>query len=269
MASAWALGKVPPGDWLPLSDGNPYERGTTVASPVDGTITKLRWRRMNTDAGDAPVVLRVWDVETETVLYTAPSVPDDGTVGWQEHPLTTPLSIDANQLVIISAQLPAGNTNGYLSLSTQYPPPDFPAGLATPPYRRTTAPSFGFPDLVDQGYLMAIDAEISGFLPTGSWESVGSTDYTETLKWGTPADRYRLTVTTIGEWKTAKVVEGLDVRRIVGFWTPLDGDYTGQRFAIDSPKTDLAQPNGKRMSGLLLDTGLGSAGTVEAFVFTA
>jgi hypothetical protein len=108
MATAWGLGKIPPGDWSSLSDGNPYERCSAFACQVDGQITRIRWRRMTTNAGDKPNALQVWDEATETLLYVASSVPDNLAVGWQVHETEVSVSVAAGQVVLVSVEIPAG-----------------------------------------------------------------------------------------------------------------------------------------------------------------
>src|SRR5678816_285784 len=102
MAATWALEKIPPGDWNTLNQGDDYEVSSALACQVDGSITRLRWRRMTTNAGDKPDALRVWDVETESVLHTASAVPDDLTVGWQIYTLDDPVAVEAGQIVKVA-----------------------------------------------------------------------------------------------------------------------------------------------------------------------
>jgi hypothetical protein len=268
MAATWALEKVPTSAWDFLLWSNSWEVGTAAACQVDGSVTRMRWYRRTTNVGDVPVAMHLWDVETEAVLHTVDPIPDNGTVGWQVYTVDPPVNVSAGQVVIAAYEVAYGKTLAYSPVGLLWAPPSFPAGLATPIYWSTAAPSPGFPDTSSNDYVAGIDLEFSGFLPSGSWEKVAETTYDGTLKWVQPADKYRLNVTTIVQWKQAQTVEGEDIRRVIGAWWPYVDGFKGQRFLIDAPKSELAQPNGRRMDGLLLDTGSGSAGTVEAWILS-
>lgn len=268
MVSAWVLDNVPSGDWADQYYGYPYAFGNTFAPVVDCSVTRLRWRRVSTQINSTPDHLRLWDVATQEILAEVSPVPDDGAVGWQVGTIDTPPNVSAGQLLRASIDGALLWSMGYIAVASLYPPPPFPAGWCNPVGARATTNSPGYPDQLYDSQILPVDAELSGFLPTASWTLVDTTSYTDSLKWTVPADKYRLNVTTVVQWASAKVVQSEDTRRVVGAWWPFADGYKGQRLLIDAPKSELAQPNGRRMDGLLLDTGVGSAGTVEAYVLS-
>lgn len=268
MVSSWVLDSFPPANWQTQGYPYPYEFGTVFAPQVDCSITRLRWYRPTTNAGDKPDYLRVWDVATQTVLVSASAVPDDGAVGYQIATLDDPPQVAPGQLLIASIGGASLQDMAYSYLPVFSPTAAFPASLSLTPCVRAIGVAGGFPNNKYDGYILSPDAELSGFLPTASWTLVDTTSYTNDLKWPVPADKYRLNVTTVVQWRQANTVQGEDIRRVIGAWWPIADGFKGQRLLIDAPKSELAQPNGRRMDGLLLDTGAGSAGTVEAYVLS-
>lgn len=268
MATAWVLDNIPSADWSDQYYGYPYAFGTAFAPAVECSVTRLRWRRVSTQINSTPAHLRLWDVATETIIGEVTPVPDSGAVGWQVGSIAVPPTVSAGQLLKASIDGSLLWSQAYIYVSGLYPPPPFPAGWCFPPGTRATTNTPGYPNQAYDGYLLGVDAELSGFLPTASWSLVDTTSYTNSLKWNVPADKYRLHVATVVQWSTAATIQGEEVKRVIGAWFPFADGYKGQRMLIDAPKSELAQPNGRRMDGILLDTGTGSAGTVEAYVLT-
>jgi hypothetical protein len=90
-------------------------------------------------------------------------------------------------------------------------------------------------------------------------------EYVETLAWAQPADAYFLSCTTLPAVRTTEDTAGVDTRHRLGWFAPLNGTFSGERRYIDFPYCMLYDHSHQRMPGLLLNTGKGSAGTVQAF----
>lgn len=266
MASAWLFGNFDTANWNDFT-GLPadYEIGTPFCALAPATLDKIRWYRGDTDPDQHPTKLRVWDVLTGSMLYEIAPPDDNGLVGYQEHTLSSPLLVDPQQQLIVSATRVTYRNEPNYAIG-QIPPPDFPAALWTPLRRYIAAGMDTLPSGEDNQFATAVDAHLVTETVSNDYTVEAETDYSDAIKWEQEADRYLLDVTTIAQWDTAKVVEGVDVRRIVGGWQPLSGSYQGKRFPIDSPHAILELPGGGRMKGVLIDTSPGSAGHVQALV---
>ena len=84
------------------NDPNSYELGTKFLSSQDGSIVALRYYRGTSDAADTDVrTLKLWTIggtELGSVVVTS----DPGQTGWQVGTLTTPISISADQVYVVS-----------------------------------------------------------------------------------------------------------------------------------------------------------------------
>lgn len=266
MVAAWALGNFDPANFTDYT-ANPYGFDIGIKlSPLDnGTVTRLRWFRANGSAGHKPDYLRLWDVLTGDKLYETDSPDDNGIAGWQVHTLSTPIAVDKQQALIVSAVHDTYHDEALYEI-VEIPAADYPVGLWVP-CRWATDVAFGtIPSSATIQYLTGVDAEVTVAGGGAEYEVAAETDYIDALKWEQEADRYLLDVTTIAGWDTSKLVVDVDVRRIVGGWQPLSGSYQGKRFPIDSPHAVLELPNQARMQGLLLDTSKGSAGHIQALI---
>lgn len=266
MTSAWILGNFDASQFYPYTlDTADQENGTPFTIQDDGLLTGLRWCRTTTDVDQLPAHLRVWDVESTDLVYEADPVPDDGTIGWQVHAVTGTVSLTKGHPYVATAGYVTHRIRPMYDLG-RVPPPDYPGGLWVPIHRYTPATVLGNPIYDGYNNATGIDAQVTVEASPGSYLVVDEIDYAETLKWTVAADKYRLVMSTITQWQTAKTVEGLDVRRIVGFWQPIYAGSLGKRFQVDSPTFDMIPPDNTRMDGLLLDTSPGSAGHVQALL---
>lgn len=83
-----------------------FEIGTCFHVDTAAALTQLRWYRVSAGS-PAPSALRLWDTTTQTVVYTATSVPDNGSVGWQTHqPGASPMNLVANREYRVSISTP-------------------------------------------------------------------------------------------------------------------------------------------------------------------
>lgn len=266
MPSAWVLGNIDAGSFVLNTDlPQDYEIGTVFGVVAPARLTGIRWWRASTDPDYKPTHLRVLDLYGFTILHEEDPIPDDGAIGWQVAAIEGGPLLAIHNMYCVSAawQTHRGEALYVLGDAT---PSDFPAAIWSPARSYTDGGSIGFPSHRDQNYLTGADAQVTTEDLAGSYAVAAETDYTETLKWSQPADKYRLVMSIITEWRTAVTVQGKDVRRIVGFWQPMYGDSLGKRFQIDSPTFEMIPPDGLRMDGLLLDSGKGSAGHVQALV---
>jgi hypothetical protein len=266
MVAAWLFGNFPTGNWISdIFAGSDQEWGTRFTPEASGVVNGLRWFRANGTGAQKPTILRLWDVATATVLHTASAIPDNGAIAWQEYAIPAPIAVTAGSEYCVSFAWQTNRAKTSYGLGSGRPG-DYPAKLWIPAGCSTTAGSIGFPATRQPGSVFGVDARIRTTAPAQTWTSAGSTAYNDTLKLTTPANRYRLNLTTVVQWQTAKVVEGVDIRRVVGFWQPFLDGYLLERKPIDALQFDMMLPDRGLMDGLLLDTFPGSAGTVEAFV---
>jgi hypothetical protein len=93
---------------VPIVDTQDYELGTVFESSIDGQVTALRFYMGPIEAGDPGTIIgTLWDdggiiLAQETYTGLAP--------GWNEVPLTTPISIMAGTSYTVSANTNAGTT---------------------------------------------------------------------------------------------------------------------------------------------------------------
>lgn len=109
MAIGWLeggqSGGFPPGG----SGVDTWEFGTAGAPITDGYLYGLRWYRGDTVSANKPQILRIWDTTaTGAPIYQAPTVPDNGAVGWQTHLLTTNVPLVAGREYRVTIPRPSG-----------------------------------------------------------------------------------------------------------------------------------------------------------------
>jgi len=266
MTTSWLFENFDASNWEAFTGfTGDISLGTKGVPLQNAVVDALRWYRATTDALHKPSHLALFDELTGDNLYEASPVPDDGTIGWQTQTIDPPIAVDARQGLIAAIAMETYRTIATYSVGT-IPPPNIPAGLWIPTRYYGSASPWVIPTSADALFIHGVDFRITTGGGPAEYEVVAETDYDSTLKWEQEADRYLLDVTTIKEWATAKLIEGIDVRRIIGGWQPLSGSYQGKRFPIDSPHFVLELPNQARINGLLLDTSPGSAGHIQALL---
>lgn len=102
--------------------------------------------------------------------------------------------------------------------------------------------------------------------PSSPWVNTASIAFDTDLAWSEPADLYVVTFADLGSNRVNTVVAGVDVSYRLAWWCPLIGAFAQQRRFIDTPSAHLWE-NGIRMPGLLLRSGAGGSGTVDAWVY--
>lgn len=108
------------------------------------------------------------------------------------------------------------------------------------------------------------DALVS--FPGTPWVHTDTTTFDTDLAWPVEADLYVVTFSDLGSNRVNTVAAGVDVSYRLAWWTPLVGAFTHQRRFIDTPSAHLWY-DGTRMPGLLLRSGAGGTGTVEAWTY--
>lgn len=265
MVAAYVFGNFPAGNWISdIFAGSDQEWGTRFSPDATGVVDRLRWYRANGTPAQKPTILRLWDVATATVLHTATAVPDNGLLAWQEYTLATPVAVTAGAEYCVSFAWETNRAKTAYGLGSSNPP-GYPVSQWIPVGCSTVAGTIGFPSTRQPGSVFGVDARVRAQAPPATYTSAGTTSYSDSLKWAVAANRYRLQITTPVQWASAQVVQGEDVRRVVGFWQPYLADGLGPRFPIDALNVTLQLPDRSLMQGLLLDTFPGSAGLVEAF----
>jgi hypothetical protein len=142
--------------WVATAHSSNFEIGMSFISTTGGYVTALRWYRPDTAATSKPIVLRLWDSTNATVAATAPSIPDNGAVGWQEVALTNVVALQPGRKYYVTAQWPTGNKKGQVTSSAD-PGPLYP--LSVPTFRAvfTNAGSYGFPNNGDNKNWYGVD----------------------------------------------------------------------------------------------------------------
>jgi len=105
-------------------------------------------------------------------------------------------------------------------------------------------------------------------LPGAGWSLIDTTNFDTDLAWDQPADLYVVDFTDLGSNIVHTVVAGVDVSYRLAWWSPLDSSQAQGRRFVDFPTCQLSD-GGRRMPGLLLRSGAGGSGTVQAWQYTA
>lgn len=101
----------------------PWETGTRFVPTGAGAIEGLRWYRFGSGSSNRPTGLHLWDCYTQQLILSAPSVPDNGSVGWQTWNASAAVQIEPGRTYAVSYGVSAGNTTANLSGSDRGTPP--------------------------------------------------------------------------------------------------------------------------------------------------
>jgi len=224
----------------------------------------MRWYRQSTTANQKPTAMKVWDVNTGTVLYTLGTVPDNGATGWQAAAVPEVPVVLAGRQYRVTMDWTVGFNYTGMGWNS-FAPPDFPAALWMPCQWYSNSNTIGYPANLDTGGIAAIDAQIQSVNRPLTWESVGSVAFDTEVKYVVPANRYVLTLANIPQWTQATMVGDVDVRRVVGFWLPIIQGSQGQQGKIDAAISTLALPGWTLMDGVVIQCYPGTTGTLEGF----
>lgn len=241
------------------------EYGVPFVPEVDSRIVGMRWWRASGTPAQKPTILRVWAQSTGTVLYTLGTIPDNGAIGWQAAAVPEVPTVLGGSIYIASF---AWQTNRQKTAYNfgQVPPPNWPARFYLPPKLFSASGSIGMPVSQDNGGTYGIDVRLRAQARPVTYTSAGSVAFDTETVWATPANVYRLTLTTIPQWSTRDTVAGVDATRVAGFWQPILNGAYGQNGRIDNASSNLFLPGKQLMDGVLIKCYPGTLGTLEAFL---
>ena len=269
MSLSWLLQNFNEAGFAPnIFEGSDREVGNAFVPETNGRVTALRWYRASTTPAQKPTILRVWDTTTGTALYTAGSIPDSAGVGWKSMVVTEVPAVVARRKYVVSMAWQTNRQHPLYGLGDMAPP-NFPLHGWRPIAYQTAGGSIGLPTQAQTGSLYGVDVQVRSQQPPLSWTSQGSTAFDTDIKYEVPANRYRLLLTSYPQWATANVVQGVDVRRIIGGWWPIVGGNVGERRPIDAIDFNMVLPGLTMMDGVLVQCYPGTIGSLEAFTVDA
>lgn len=265
MSTAWLLENFAANQFgANIFEGSDREVANHFQVQTDARAVQWRWYRPGTTPANKPDLARIWDRSTGTVVWSTSSIPDNGGIGWQAAAIPEVPVLLAGRWYLVATQW--NTERAYAQFTTGIvPPAPFPGAFGNPTAMYSNSPPGAIPANWQNDGIYGVDVRVRSQQRPLSWTLQASTPFTETLKWVQSANRYRVTLTTIGEWASARLVAGEDTRRILGGWWAISDGYKSQRYYLDAPQADLTLPSLPLMDGLLLDTGPGSAGTVDAY----
>jgi hypothetical protein len=101
--------------WTAQGQGAPITWGIRFQSSAGGWIKAVKWYRAST-GGIRPTTLAVYDSAGPTVLHSFAPAPEDGSVGWKQTNLATPIALTASHTYGVAAFFSgAGNALGEVS----------------------------------------------------------------------------------------------------------------------------------------------------------
>lgn len=183
-----------------------YELGTPFKVTFAGEITHLRWKRQTT-SGDAPSAIRVWRASDETVVATAASITDGGTVGWKDCPITGGWRPDLNVEYRVAVSNPASSGLGAQSLN---PVPAVPNGLNLPQSGRAyhVATPYVYPSTIEPSAWEAVDVVYVPDSPPPPPATTGDVDQA-LLDWLSSSSSVNLHQSDGLPWLTKTVVDAI------------------------------------------------------------
>jgi len=272
MVSAWLYGNQDTSIWESSVDGGSgFELAIACEPLADCGIDAVAFYRVATGAGNAPTKIKVWDYSTATLLLTVDTLTDNGEVGWQITELEEPLAVTLHQKLWLTAVWPAGSERGLYLRDNGYPSPyrlslpDPPAGLGAPLSAYHYVSGEGVPNVLEENFLTGVDARFTTAAPGGGGTMLAETDMGDALKWDQEADYYLLTLTVNPQGPYERDADGVLISRSIGSWSPLSGDYAGQRYGIDYKQQKLILPGGEHMTGISVALRFGAEAHLEAW----
>jgi len=272
MVSAWLYGNQDTSIWESSVDGgSSFELAIACEPLADCAIDAVSFYRIATGSGNAPTKIKVWDYSTATLLLTVDTLADNGEVGWQITELVDPLAITLHQKLWLTAVWPAGSERGLYIRDNGYPSPyrlslpDPPAGLGAPLSGYHYVNGEGLPNVFDETFLTGVDARFTTATPGGGGSMLAETDFTTAIKWVQEADYYLVTITSSPQTPYERDADGVVISRLIGSWSPLEGDYAGQRFQMDYKQMKLVLPAGQHMTGVSVALLQGAEAHIEAW----
>lgn len=265
MPTGWVLENVDGGIFTPnTSSTSDWHAGTACYCLVDGLCTGLRWYRASSAPDQRPVNLRLWNAVTATLLYETTDIPDSGSVGWQEYTIPDPVEVPANTRLMASAGWVEHWESAIAFVSVVQPSP-YPAVLGVEPGFYSIGESGGMPAALGSNWLLGTDARFETPPPSTEGSLLAETTFTTAIKWVQEADFYLVTITTSPQTRYERDADGVIVSRLIGSWSPLEGDYAGQRYQMDYKQMKLILPAGQHMTGVSVALLQGAEATLQAW----
>lgn len=95
--------------------GGTTENASAFTPAVSGQITKLRWYRRAAGGTRVPGRLDLWDTYTQQIIASTAAPPDNGSVGWQDFTLTTPIDVQAGRPLRVALTTYNGFVAAYMA----------------------------------------------------------------------------------------------------------------------------------------------------------
>ena len=274
MPSSWLFGNQDSSIWeSSVEGGSAFELAVGCEPLEDCAIDAVAFYRVATGAGNVPTAVKVWDYTTSTLLLTVDTLTDNGEVGWQITELAEPLAVTAHQKLWATAVWPAGSERSLYLRDNGYPSPyrlslpTPPAGLGAPLSAYHYVSGEGVPNVLEENFLAAVDLRFTTATPGGGGTLLAETDFTNAIKWVQGADYYLLTITTSPQGRYERDADGVVISRLIGSWSPIDGDYASTRYQIDFRQTKLLLPSATHMNGVVVALLQGAEAHIEAWAF--
>lgn len=131
--------------WGTGTDVNTYTMGVAFTVNVQCAVDYVSWRRATAVAGDKLTRLALYDGVSGALLWQSSSVPDDGSVGWQDKAVGSSVTLTANRRYVVAADHPGGITTSQIGPVASLASSD-PYGYANPAVCYTSAGSYGYPN---------------------------------------------------------------------------------------------------------------------------
>jgi hypothetical protein len=247
------------------------EFGIACEAYSDAAIDEVGFYRLDTGVDNHADALRVYDKETGDLLWETTTPDDNGEIGWQRTLLTEPLAVLQHQRLWVTAHWqPSVPIPLYQSI-VAYPViwtmhlPDLPALVGVPFCGYHYPSGAGVVNILDDNYNPGVDARFVTATPGGSGTLLAETDFTTAIKWVQEADYYLVTITSSPQASYERDADGVVISRLIGSWSPLEGDYAGQRFQMDFKQMKLVLPAGQHMTGVSVALLQGAEAHIEAW----
>lgn len=188
-----------------VSPGYTPAMAFTVAH--DNYVDKLAWYR-HTTSGTKPTRLGLWRVDTLTEIGAITSVVDDGTEGWQDSALATPVAVYAGVRYKVAAYTPSGGPDWGCVVSST---PTSGGGMAFAPVITGYKPTgtYGYPNVDDTNtFIRYLDVHLTNTTPPAA-STLTITDVDNDLKTWLSATSETNQHHDDLPWTTKSVLDGL------------------------------------------------------------
>lgn len=132
-----------------------FEWASRFYSDEDSYVKNMRWYRGSVGT-PAPSAMRLWDSVTQSVVVTAPVIPDNGAVGWQAYSFPiSPYTLIAGRVYVVSISTPFNFAYTYQATSSPIVP-DAPLHFDSNA-RAFKTNAYTYPNVTDNAYYMLVD----------------------------------------------------------------------------------------------------------------